>query len=141
MTEPKIALLMEDNRSALQHMTEQLQALGYEVLTALTLDDAQALLEANKEKIRLVVADMMVPEHDIDAMPIKDAGLWLSKRAMHCNIPVIVASSVPEEAKETLGALIMQPKLRVNPLGKVYLADTIADMEKAGAFDQPQRGR
>lgn len=86
-------LLVDDDPDILMAMRAVLESQNYEVITA--SDGEQALVKLRDERPDLMVLDLLMPRMDGFAVcrELKDP-----RRAKYANLPILILSSVREEA-------------------------------------------
>jgi DNA-binding response OmpR family regulator len=92
----KRILLAEDEKDMVYAVTLQLEASGYEVLSA--SDGQEALAKARKEKPDLMILDLMLPKMD----GYKVCGL-LKADTRYNKIPIIMFTARAQEADIQMG--------------------------------------
>ena len=92
----KRILLAEDEKDMVYAVTLQLEASGYEVLSA--SDGQEALAKARKEKPDLMILDLMLPKMD----GYKVCGL-LKADTRYNKIPIIMFTARAQEADIEMG--------------------------------------
>ncbi|WP_341890459.1 response regulator [Variovorax sp. YR752] len=85
-------LLLEDDRELRRTLRDALAVEGYEVLTAASLADAQALLAHAREPLDLVVLDLGLPDGDGEEL--------LAAVRRHESLPVLVISARQAEGQK-----------------------------------------
>lgn len=114
-------LLVEDNDDVRKLVREILTNLGYQVLDAVNAEDALAVLENHREKIDLMVTDIMMPGL---------SGLELAKRvsSMHPAMQVLFVSGLVDHdaAADALG----EPNVAYlkKPITPADLASKVAEI-------------
>lgn len=92
----KRILLVEDEKDMVYAVTLQLEANGYEVLTA--YDGREGLGKAKKEKPDLIILDLMLPKMD----GYKVCGL-LKADTRYTKIPIVMFTARAQESDIKLG--------------------------------------
>jgi DNA-binding response OmpR family regulator len=122
MTKKRI-LLIEDESDMVYALTLQLQATGYEVLTA---QDGQIGLDmARKEKPNLIILDLMLPK--IDGFKICRM-LKFDKR--YLNIPIIMFTARAQDQDMKLGKEVGADAYITKPFDAQVLLDKISALLK-----------
>lgn len=93
MTGKAKILLVDDDPDILMAMSAVLESQNYEVITA--DDGEQALVKLRDERPDLMVLDLLMPRMDGFAVckELKDP-----RRARYANLPILILSSIREEA-------------------------------------------
>ena len=117
-------LLVEDEKDLVEAMVFQLTAAGYDVVTA--LDGLDGLEKAKKEKIDLIILDLMLPKMD----GYKVCGL-LKKDSRYSKIPIILFTARAQESDMKMGEEVGADAYVVKPFDSKKLLVKIADLIKA----------
>jgi CheY-like chemotaxis protein len=93
----KKILVVDDSEITLKTISLKLQAVGYQVITA--LDGAQAVAAARREKPDLILLDLIFPP-DVDGVPWDGFRImeWLQRLDAAKRIPIIIIT-VSEDPK------------------------------------------
>ena len=89
-------LLVEDERDLVETMVFQLEAAGYEIVVA--YDGLDGLEKAKREKIDLMILDLMLPKMD----GYKICAL-LKKDSRYSKIPIMLFSARAQESDLKMG--------------------------------------
>ena len=94
--EGKRILLIDDEKDLVETMCFQLKAAGYDVITA--YDGVEGLEKAKKEKVDLIILDLMLPKMD----GYKVCGL-LKKDNRYSKIPIILFTARAQQSDKDMG--------------------------------------
>lgn len=88
-TNQATVLVIDDSDAMVEVLTDLLQHLDYNVISALNGNDGLAAYEQNRDAVALVILDMN--------MPLMDGAAVLAKlREFNADVPVLVSSSISE---------------------------------------------
>ena len=118
-------LLVEDERDLVETMIFQLEAAGYEVIVA--YDGLDGLEKAKKEKIDLMILDLMLPKMD----GYKVCAL-LKKDSRYSKIPIILFSARAQESDLKIGEEVGADAYVVKPFDSKALLVKIKELISAG---------
>ena len=118
-------LLVEDERDLVETMIVQLEAAGYEVIVA--YDGLDGLEKAKKEKIDLMILDLMLPKMD----GYKVCAL-LKKDSRYSKIPIILFSARAQESDLKIGEEVGADAYVVKPFDSKALLVKIKELISAG---------
>ncbi|MFA6320369.1 MAG: response regulator [Candidatus Omnitrophota bacterium] len=124
--EKKKILLVDDERDLVETMIYQLEAFGYQVITA--YDGAEGLEKAKTEKPDLIILDLMLPKMD----GYKVCGL-LKKDTRYSRIPVILFTARAQESDMKLGEEVGADAYIVKPFESKMLLSKIESLLKSGS--------
>lgn len=124
--EKKRILLVDDEKDLVETMVFQLEASGYEVVTA--YDGTEGLAKAKKEKVDLIILDLMLPKMD----GYKVCGL-LKKDSRYSNIPVILFTARAQESDLKLGQEVGADAYIVKPFEAKVLLTKIKELLNVNA--------
>ena len=124
MDEKKRILLVDDEKDLVETMLFQLKTAGYDVVVA--YDGLDGLDKAKKEKIDLIILDLMLPKMD----GYKVCGL-LKKDSRYSGIPVILFTARAQESDMKMGEEVGADAYVVKPFDSKKLLVQIADLIKA----------
>ncbi len=115
-------LLVEDNRAVRQTVAAQLKSLGYQVLEAVSGDDAALLLQRQSEAIALILSDVV--------MPGKLDGYGLARLAMARwpGIKLLLMSGFPGDHGTGSDAMLPAVRLLPKPYRKAELAHALREL-------------
>lgn len=117
----KRILLVDDEEDLVTTMLFQLEAAGYEVITA--YDGIEALNKARKEKVDLLILDLMLPKMD----GYKVCGL-LKKDVRYSKIPIILFSAKAQESDLKTGEEVGADAYIVKPFAAKALLARIEEL-------------
>ncbi|MDD5437063.1 MAG: response regulator [Candidatus Omnitrophica bacterium] len=92
----KKILLVDDEKDLVSAMVFQLEAAGYDVITA--YDGLDGLEKSKKEKVDLIILDLMLPKMD----GYKVCGL-LKKDNRYSKIPIILFTARAQQSDKDMG--------------------------------------
>ena len=118
-------LLVEDEKDLAETMVFQLEAAGYEVIVA--YDGLDGLEKAKKEKIDLMILDLMLPKMD----GYKICAL-LKKDSRYSKIPVMLFSARAQESDLKMGEEVGADAYVVKPFDSKALLVKIKELISAG---------
>ena len=101
-------LLVEDEEDLVDTMVIQLKAAGYEVIVA--RDGLEGLDKAKKEKVDLIILDLMLPKMD----GFKVCAL-LKKDSRYSKIPIMLFSARAQESDMKLGVEVFADAYVIKP--------------------------
>ena len=119
----KKILLVEDEKDLVETMVFQLKAAGYDVVTA--FDGVDGLDKAKKEKVDLIILDLMLPKMD----GYKVCGL-LKKDSRYSKIPIILFTARTQESDMKMGEEVGADAYVIKPFDSKQLLAKIADLIK-----------
>lgn len=123
--EKKRILLVEDERDLVETMIFQLEAAGYEVIVA--YDGLEGLEKAKKEKIDLMILDLMLPKMD----GYKVCAL-LKKDSRYSKIPIILFTARAQASDLKMGEEVNADAYIVKPFDAKALLQKIKELISAG---------
>lgn len=121
--EKKKILLVDDERDLVETMIYQLEAAGYQVITA--YDGAEGLEKAKAEKPDLMILDLMLPKMD----GYKVCGL-LKKDSRYSRIPIILFTARAQESDMRLGEEVGADAYITKPFESKMLLNKIESLLK-----------
>jgi DNA-binding response OmpR family regulator len=119
-------LLVEDEKDMVYAVTLQLEAAGYEVLTA--DDGQQGLKKARKERPDLIILDLMLPKMD----GYKVCGLLKADTRYH-KIPIILFTARAQESDKKMGEEVCADAYITKPFDQKVLLCKIKELLGAKA--------
>ena len=120
----KKILLVDDERDLVETMTFQLEAAGYEVISA--YDGLEGLSKAKKEKVDLMILDLMLPKMD----GYKVCAL-LKKDSRYSNIPIMLFSARAQASDLKMGEEVNADAYVVKPFDSKALLVKIKELISA----------
>jgi len=121
--EKKKILLVDDEADLVETMIYQLEAAGYQVITA--CDGAEGLEKAKAEKPDLMILDLMLPKMD----GYKVCGL-LKKDSRYSRIPIILFTARAQESDMRLGEEVGADAYITKPFESKMLLSKIESLLK-----------
>ena len=121
----KRILLIEDEEDMLFAMTLQLQAKGYEIITA--KDGQKGLDKAYRQKPDLIILDLMIPK--MDGYKVCEI---LKSDKKYARIPIIMFTARTSEVDKQMGWDVHADAYVTKPFNPDVLLDTIAEFLKPG---------
>ena len=123
--EKKKILLVEDERDLVETMVFQLKAAGYEVIVA--YDGLDGLEKAKKEKIDLMILDLMLPKMD----GYKVCAL-LKKDSRYSKIPIMLFTARAQDSDLKMGEEAGADAYVVKPFDSKALLVKIRELIDSG---------
>ena len=121
LTGKETILLVEDEEMVRELATESLQRYGYTVLAASNGDKALSICEEYKEKIDLLITDLVMPGMN---------GIELARRFLDSRpeIPVLFMSGYSEDAVEHLKDMTQRQSFLPKPITPTILSRKVREM-------------
>ena len=116
----ELILLVEDEEGVRVVVSRGLRDLGYQVLEARHGEDAITVLENQKDPVRLIVTDMVMPE-------MGGAELIRTLRVQYPELKVLVISAYSREMVEAKGVLLPGALYLHKPFNVSTLAQTVRE--------------
>ena len=123
-------LLVEDERDLVETMIFQLEAAGYEVIVA--YDGLDGLEKAKKEKIDLMILDLMLPKMD----GYKVCAL-LKKDSRYSRIPIMLFTARAQASDIKMGEEVNADAYVIKPFDSKALLLKIKELIAAGKAQSP----
>ena len=123
--EKKRILLVEDERDLVETMIFQLEAAGYEIIVA--YDGLDGLDKAKKEKVDLMILDLMLPKMD----GYKVCAL-LKKDSRYSKMPIMLFSARAQESDLKMGEEAGANAYVIKPFDSKALLVKIKELLSAG---------
>lgn len=117
----KRILLVDDEEAMVEMVKMRLEAAGYEVIPA--YDGQEALDKARKEKLDLIILDIMLPK--IDGYKVCRILKFDEK---YKQIPVVMFTARAQEADKQTGQQVGADAYITKPFEPAVLLDTIAKL-------------
>ncbi|MFA5144307.1 MAG: response regulator [Candidatus Omnitrophota bacterium] len=122
----KKILLVDDEKDLVSTMVYQLQAAGYDVITA--YDGLDGLEKGKKEKVDLIILDLMLPKMD----GYKVCAL-LKKDSRYSRIPIILFTARAQDSDIRMGEEAGANAYVVKPFDSKMLLKKIEELINAKA--------